>query len=248
MLRILSAAVAIAMALFVAPGISSASVIDNTSLDLVPGVFYGTGNAGTNFAWTVDNEANGVQLGLQTIIRFAGGGPVTPTGDVYMVPTGATSTPGKTGSTWDFVFSVNSGSNPLAGETAIISMQDLGRGTSGGFNLNLIPDNAKNGNVEQNAETLSFASIAVGLNDPLFDLNANDTYDFELTLFGPGACALDCSLTKLGEVDMTVVAGSGATAVPEPSSLSLFIPGLLGLGFVGFVGNRRRDRGLLSAA
>jgi hypothetical protein len=99
-----------------------AVVTDDTSLSS-PGVYYGTGNAGTNFAWTVDNET-GLQLGVQTILRYTG--PVVPTGNVYNVPLGNTAVGGKQGSAWGFAFSILDTSEPLffSGLTFSMSITD----------------------------------------------------------------------------------------------------------------------------
>src|SRR6202042_1501598 len=105
---------------------ANAGITDDTSLTSPPGVYYGTGNSGTNFAWTVDNET-GLQLGVQTLIRFAGGGPVTPTGNVYDVPLGNTVASGQHGSAWGFAFSILDTAGPLntSGLTFSMSVTDF---------------------------------------------------------------------------------------------------------------------------
>jgi hypothetical protein len=210
-------------------GVGSASAdtfTTDTSLASPPGLYYGSGN--TNAHFTVDN--NGVtELGLSAINRFVG--PITPSGFTYNVPTGSTSVSGKTGAEWGFVFSVNNNVKQFAGDPGAIgnynyslSLQDIGLGTTGSFDPSLIPDNATyHGNAFQNSEALSFASIASALGDPGYDMNANDTYIFTLSEF-----------TKSGALfasdHITVIAGTGATAVPEPLTLSVFAAGLVGAG------------------
>src|SRR4249920_3591684 len=78
-------------------GTAFASEIDNTALVAPPGVYFGSGNANSNF--TVDKETN-IEIGLSAIERFLG--PITPVGNVYTVPTGPTSVSGKTGVNWGF--------------------------------------------------------------------------------------------------------------------------------------------------
>lgn len=234
--------------------IADAAVIDNTSLYAPPGVYFGSGNSNSGF--TVDREGS-YELGLSAIQRYVG--PITPTGNVYNVNTGTTSVPTKTGSDWGFVFSVNldaggGGNLFTSGFTPILTMTDVGKGTTGHFNLLAIPDNTVQtvwtGTCSpeiscgpyffafQNSEALSYNSIATALGDPTYDINANDTYNFTLDLYR------DSSLTtKLASDSISVVAGKGATPVPEPMTLSLFGAGLVGMGFAA----RRRSKKALAA-
>lgn len=215
---------------------ANAAPIFDTALS-APGVYYGSGNSNSHF--TVDKTGN-IETGLSAIERFIG--PYTPIGSTYFVPTGPTTVPGKTGTDWGFVFSVNlnaagTGTLKLSDVAATLSMQDIGKGTSGSFNPMLIPDNSEFGAggkcvpsilcnpaqnyAFQNSEALSFAAIAGALGDPLFDLNADDTYVFTLSTSN--------SSGLLSSDRMTVVAGKGAQNVPEPITLSLFSVGALGM-------------------
>ena len=230
-------------------GVSAANAgeIDNASL-AAPGVYYGTGNQNTGF--TVD-QSGSVEIGLEAIQRYIG--PYTPTGSTYDVPTGATTVSGKSGSAWGFTFSVNlnadgNGTLNLSDITTQLSLTDVANGTTGSFDLLGIPDNTLYGSggkcspqsacgslssyyAFQNSETLSFASIAAALGDPAFNLNANDTYDFSLGVYDGN--------TQLASQAITVVAGKGATPVPEPVTISLF-----GAGLLGAVAARRRKRAI----
>lgn len=211
-------------------GSASAATFLDTSLTDPPGVYFGSGNANSHF--TVDRSGS-FEIGLSAITRFQG--PITPVGNVYDVPTGATTVPGKTGSAWGFVFSINNDYNG-ASDIAVantnnfnykLTLQDVSLGTTGFFDPNIIPDNSRNADntAFQNSETLSFSSIRALLGDPMYDLNANDTYIFTLDVLDKVTGA------SLASNSITVVAGTGApTAVPEPLTLSLFAAGLLGAG------------------
>ena len=219
-------------------GTAQAGVANDASLVAPPGVYFGSGNSNSNF--TVSTTGS-VELGLSAITRFVG--PVVPTGNEYDVATGATGVSGKTGSAWGFVFSVNlnadgNGSLNLSNITTKLTLNDVGLGTTGSFDLLAIPDNSLFGTggvctpailcgpvsgytAFQNSEALSFAGVAGALGDSGYDLNADDTYIFTLEAF-------DVAGALLGSNIINVVAGKGA-AVPEPVTLSLFGAGVAGL-------------------
>jgi len=227
-------------------GAAQAAVVNNTALASPPGVYFGSGNSNSNFNVSTTGS---VELGLSAITRFVG--PVVPTGNEYDVPTGATSVPGKTGSAWGFVFSVNlnadgNGGLNLSDITTKLTLNDVGLGTTGSFDVLGIFDNAEYGAggvcspaiicgpasnfyAFQNSEALSFAAVAGALGDPGYDINANDTYIFTLEAF-------DKAGALLGSNTINVVAGTGAV-IPEPITLSLF-----GAGFAGLAIARRRRK------
>ena len=235
------------LAVVAVAGTAQAGVINDTSLASPPGVYFGTGNSNSGF--TVSTTGS-VELGLSAITRFLG--PITPTGNTYNVPTGPTSVSGKSGSAWGFVFSVNlnadgNGTRNLSDITTKLSLNDVGLGTTGYFDVSTIFDNSVYGAggvcspailcgpntgffAFQNSEALSFAGVAAALGDSGYNMNADDTYIFTLQAFGRDG-------DLLGTDTINVVAGKSATPVPEPITLSLF-----GAGFAGAVAMRRRKK------
>ena len=237
------------VAVVASAGIAGAATINDTTLASPPGVYFGSGNINSHFSVTTEN---GIEIGQQALQRFVG--PVTPTGNLYTVNTGATTVLGKTGSWWGFAFSVNLGITGLhlSDVSATLTMTDAVNGTTGSFNLQLIPDNAGyNGSTFnaaflnaatdiafQNSEALSFASIAGALNDPGYDINANNTYTFTLDVdrivCPVGAVGCDFNLAQN---TIVVQAGTGAP-LPEPSQIGL---GIWLIGSIAlFVGTRKR--------
>ncbi len=154
---------------------ANAGTINDSDLVFAPGTFYnGTGNDNQHFSVTT---SNGVEVAQGAIIRYTGP-DVTPTGNVYNVPLGETAASGHSGSAWGFRFSVNTGSTGLKlGDIfPTLTLHDVAKGTTGVLDLYLIADSAgydgSTTNVAvnnlstdigfQNAETLSFAGIALG--------------------------------------------------------------------------------------
>jgi PEP-CTERM motif len=202
--------------------------VDDTSLVMPPGLYFGSGNQ--NVGFTVDTE-NGVEIGLSAITRFIG--PITPTGNVYDVSTGTTSEPGKTGSTWGVDFSIYAtpGSGlTLSDLTATLTVTDQNTGV---VNAPLVPnplgiaDNTCTTGTSvvsctdptavgaQNSEAGSFLP-AFGV-DPNFQDGLPDTYTYTLTVSSVTGAVL--------ATDTIVI-----NAVPEPGSLALLAAGIGGLG------------------
>lgn len=225
---------------------ANATVVNNTSL-APPGVYFGSGNAGTNGHYAV-STVGAVELGLD--VRKRGGPPVTPTGNVYNVPTGADPS-NAARAWWNFDFSINLNANGtgtlnLGQVTPTLTVHDF----MTGLTVNLNPliafgnDNSawdgtttRNGNVPgqqatatdlaaQNSENLTFGQFA-GL---LFDKNANDTFLITLSLISAAGA-------PLGSVSEYVVVGSGAT--PIPAALPLFASGL---GVLAFAARHRKRK------
>jgi hypothetical protein len=218
-----------------------ASTAYDTSL-ASPGVYFGSGNSGQNFGWTV-NTVDGVELGLTTIHDYVGGLHPTST-NVYNVPTGDAGPSHTNRAYWNFDFSVNlQGAGLTIGDvTSNLTVKNLGNGTQVSGNPLLgFSDTQGYGSsgidspytssdyAFQNSENLVFGPFA----PLLFDENADDTYLITLALSGRNGF--------IGSVSETVVAGAGAT--PLPASLPLFATGVAALGFL----RRRRKSASIPA-
>lgn len=232
---------ALGIVVLAAPHLASAQTTTyNTSLADPPG-YYNGGAGNSNSAFTVFTATNGDELGLATIIRGGGGGPVVPTStNQYVVPNGV----GSTGlALWNFEYSVNLGQNgTLSQITPMITVEDVTTGATTSFNPFITtPDNAGFGpsgknvaasNVTtdfgfQNSENLGFVFLSVPL---AFNAFALDTYDITLSVTQGD--------TSIGSVMEEI------TAVPEPSTWALMLIGFAGVGFLSY---RRRRSVVLSA-
>jgi len=204
---------ALALTSFVGP----ASAVVTFDQDLASGWTQGSGTSNGHF--TVDTEANGVELGLRASLRFVG--PITPTGNLYIAPAGNSSGL----ALWNFEFSVNPGS--FVNTHALLTIN--GPGGMLAFNPTLIGDNTPiGGSFDQNSENLGFGIFGL-LN---FNPNATGVYTFDLKLFSEGN-------DLLGDVSIQV------NAVPEPSTWAMLILGFAGIGFMAY---RRKSRPAVLAA
>ena len=211
----------LALGALVCAGFAHGSIAYDASL--TNGVYYGTGNGGTHFGWTVDSESN-IEIGLRAkLTTFTNPWIDTPT-NVYDVPTGF-----KTGtvnhSAWNYDFSIDllaSGDTFTAGPnqiTATFRIKDLTNGDLIIFNPLAIPDNASNGNGKQNSENPLFGGFGpnggAGTLRGDYSVFGLDTYQFTLTLSNAGGqIASDTILVNV---------------TPEPSSIVLMLGGGLAL-------------------
>jgi hypothetical protein len=201
--------------------LSASTVTYGTPAD---GTYFGSGNGATNF--TIDTSSDGtLELGLSAIIRY--GGPAAEDLSDYYVPAGDTTVPGKTGATWDFVYSVDTNvggaGTTLSAYTYNIQIVDETTGNTANFDPSAIPDNSiqPDGDGFQNAETLSFPFLSSQM--PNYSDSSTDTYQITLTATaGSGAIESDV-------IDVNVV-------TPEPQTWVL-----LGVGLAGLLIARRRS-------
>jgi hypothetical protein len=205
---------AVALAsLFACAATASATVF--TDQDLTNGWHNGSGTVNGNF--TVDREADGVELGLRAAVRFVG--PIVPTGNNYSAPIG---TSGSGLALWNFEFSVDPGT--LVGTTALLTISDSFL-HSISFSPSAYPDNTSTGTSGyQNSENLGFFPLNALLS---FDPNVANTYTFDLTL--------SLETRQIASVEMLV----NVAAVPEPSTWAMMILGFAGLGFMAY---RRKNK------
>lgn len=229
---------------------ASAAVTYNTSL-ASPGVYYGTGNGGTNSGWTVDTTSI-IELGVGVIERYMGAVAPTAT-NVYNVPLGNTSLPHQ-GAWWGFRFSAETFSGPLSDYTFSMSIADVKYGNTVLFDPTAIPDNAgTNGATTlgggagcsanpmavecaaatrtgmQNAEALSFVNGVASVFDPMYNSGEDNTWHIILSAFQGNQL--------VSSVGVIVNAGVG---VMEPASIVVLLVGLIGLACVA---NTRRRGG-----
>lgn len=196
-------------------GTSVATQINDTNLS-VP---FNVGSGNTNQHFAVDSE-NGVEVGLKAKLRFVG--DVTPTGNIYNVPTGYQASPA-TYANWNFDFSV--------------LIPPTGSRTSYTFDLAYDID----ASAAQNYKHIIFPLFAsyqdswnygMGFLDTGFNANLDGIYDIDLGV-------RNATGGLLADSHIQVVVGDGAAPVPEPGTMML-----LGLGMAGLAvfGKRRMNK------
>jgi hypothetical protein len=225
-------AVTLAFCLFFAMGATAGTVAYDASLASPPGVYFGSGNPNAGF--NVLTEGN-LELGLGAIIRYMG--PAPELGDLYYVPVGPTTVPGKIGPAWGFVFSVDTqagggGAAHLSDYTYLLTIQDLTNGAHISFTP-LLLDNTYYGPGPsatqslstqwgfQNAESPSFFSAFAD-----FNMNYPDNYKISLSATPLVGAASEVSIF--------------VNSTPEPATFGLIGSALFGLGLVGSRCSRRR--------
>jgi hypothetical protein len=238
-------------------GAASAATVYDSNLTAPGGtsgasaVYYGTGNAGTNYSWAVAT-GGGIEIGLQGLTRFVGPISSDNAGN-YITDIGESSGIAP----WDFAYSIDlqpTGSASqltLSDINAEITITDANSASEITFNAvgngtlvlpgagpvddaevnatSISSDASKHALADpfgaQNAENVGFFNVATSnpfLSGSPFNLDAPDTYTITLTLTGAE------SLTDTIKVQ---------TVTPEPSTWLLLGTGMAAAAF--FVRRRR---------
>lgn len=201
-------------------GGASATTINNSTL--TAGWHNGKGTVDGHF--TVDQEANGVELGLRAAVRFVG--PITPVDAIYTAPI---SLSGNTLALWNFEYSYDPGSN--LGTSTTLTISDNHGNSFGALPLSFITDNTTAGTAQQNSENIGFFPFDLGGFNPTVPA----IYKIDLTMDNAAGA-------QLASVDIQVDVG----AVPEASTWAMMISGFVGLGFMAY--RRKQNRAALAIA
>lgn len=184
------------------------------------GIYFGSGNGATSFTLDTSSQTGGtLELGLSAVIRYIG--PAEEDLSDYYVPPGDTTVPGKTGASWDLVYSVDTnvgdaGTSDVADYTYNLEVDDLTTGDIANFDpsSSLLGNNTLGDYGFQNAEALSFSFISSQMPD--YNVNSSDTYQITLS-----ATPLSGGNTESVQIDVNVT--------PEPRTWVLLGAGLAGL-------------------
>lgn len=214
-------------------------------------VIFGSGN--TNGSFTVVQD-NGIEIGLRGKLRhnasgnpentFNSNGDGTYTFDAGVAPTQPTPT-----AVWSFEWSINSDYLDSSGANLDDYIFELSLDMDPTIGVNLFTfdlfgsyfdhaigtNSTGNGGGAVAADLTAFNSLIANNNVaqnswkphwfiPSFDPTVDGTYDISIS-----ARSLGVTPTLLAMNTIQVIVGNGATTVPEPSTLAIFVLGIMGL-------------------